>query len=182
VGERRSRAPSKPTSEIGDPRSRGKRSRTAGVPSRDAHGKARRTKTSTTRTNLETGVYFLPFQQLPYGESCQIIMIAKLCATWLLALVVSPFTAPFQTCDAADVLEGTDAAVVAPTASVATAAVSLVPGRATDAGRLKPTQLWPSIFSIFAAAADLLPCQVASIRGTSASSVVPSILLSSLRL
>ena len=34
------------------------------------------------------------------------LMISKLCASWLIVLVLSPFTAPFWTCDLARSLQG----------------------------------------------------------------------------
>lgn len=44
-------------------------------------------------------------------------MVSQLCAAWLVALVVSPFTAPFRTCDAdlSGVFSGGTAHVAAPT-------------------------------------------------------------------
>jgi len=59
-------------------------------------------------------------------------MISKLCACWLVVLVLSPFTAPFATCDLARPIRGTGrggpagAAIAAATSDTSAA---LVPSR-----------------------------------------------------
>jgi len=60
------------------------------------------------------------------------LMIAKLCATWLVVLVLSPFTAPFSTCDLANPLHGPGrGAPFAPRVAAASIDTNsaLVPGR-----------------------------------------------------
>jgi hypothetical protein len=71
-------------------------------------------------------------------------MPKKLCAISLLALALSPFTAPFQTCDFADSMSGTgtDEAVMLTPPTVAQTSLSdgagsLVPPLTTETGRLK---------------------------------------------
>lgn len=71
-------------------------------------------------------------------------MTKKLCAISLLVLALSPFTAPFQTCDFADAASGTgtdDGAMVTPPTVVHTSfsddVVALVPTLTTETGRLR---------------------------------------------
>jgi hypothetical protein len=72
-------------------------------------------------------------------------MIPKLCAVWLVVLIVLPFTAPFSTCDLASLLDSaayhgvTLAAATAPAWALAltNAAPSLVPSSATRRERAR---------------------------------------------
>jgi hypothetical protein len=68
-------------------------------------------------------------------------MFRKLCAVSLLVLALSPFTAPFQTCDLADT-SGTDEPVMLTPPTVAHTSLSgdagsLVPTLKTETGRLR---------------------------------------------
>jgi hypothetical protein len=85
-------------------------------------------------------------------------MLTKLCAISLLALALSPFTAPFQTCDLADSANGTgtDEAVMLtpPTVthtSLSDGAGSLVPPLTTAAGRLRLTPVSELVISTLVA-------------------------------
>jgi hypothetical protein len=74
-------------------------------------------------------------------------MLTKLCATWLLALILSPFTAPFQTYDLADSAGGTVAAADAG---------SLIGPPATEKGRLRLAPVSALIISNVVAAPMVL--------------------------
>src|ERR1700680_2731568 len=88
----------------------------------------------------------------PLGRSS---VLTKLCSVLLLALALSPFTAPFQTCDFSDSASGTGTnegvTLTPPTADhtvVSDNAGSLVPPLTTDTGRLRLAPVSGLVISI----------------------------------
>jgi hypothetical protein len=79
-------------------------------------------------------------------------MLKKLCAVSLLVLALSPFTAPFQTCDFGDSLGGStgDDALVLAQASDSDGAGTVVPPLTTETGRLGLAPV-PGISTVVAA-------------------------------
>lgn len=101
-------------------------------------------------------------------------MFTKLCAAWVVGLALSPFTAPFRTCDVG-IHPGGGAnetvsvvAVTATAASLADNAGSLIAPLSTKTGRLRLGPMAGPVLTSFAESAVVFPArQVPSVnRGT----------------
>ena len=74
-------------------------------------------------------------------------MVRRLFGLWLIVLIVLPWSAPFPTCDLADLFgsseapHGTPASTASNPAAVDDGTACLIPAIATTVGRLKPTAL-----------------------------------------